>query len=131
MFPSVVILIGVWAWLKQTVREYSVLPEGLSSSSAHIRNHRAFYTMCIVRQEYSKGPDNMDLPYPSLSPTAVPMILYQNSVCASLNPVRLSLILAISNPGIAESLLTVSMFTVKRHLDLAIILATHTARVAC
>src|SRR4051812_23617204 len=73
----------------------------------------AFFTLCIVRQENSEGPDNMDLRYPPLSPTAAP-------VCASLNPlnVRLSLTLEMPNPGIADSLLTVSM-SVKCHLDLA------------
>ena len=111
-----------------------VLPEGLVSSSRHICYHRAPCTVCIIRQEYSEGPDNMDLRYPPLSPTAAPMVVHQNSVCASLNPldvVRLSLILVILNPGIADSLLTVSMFTVKCHLDLAKILATHIVKVEC
>jgi len=56
----------------------------------------------------------MDLRYPPLSPTAAPMIVHQNSVCVSLGPlnVRLPLILVNPNPGIAESLLTVSMSTV-------------------
>jgi hypothetical protein len=66
----------------------------------------------------------MDLRYPLLSATA--------ALCASLDPldvVRLSLILVILNPGIADSLLTVSMFTVKCHLDLAKILAAHIVKV--
>jgi hypothetical protein len=64
----------------------------------------------------------MDLRYPPLSPTATPMIVYQNSVCASLNPldvVRLPLILGMPNLGIADALLTVSMSAVKCHFDLA------------
>jgi hypothetical protein len=43
------------------------------------------------------------------------MIVRRNPACASLNPldvVGLSLILGVPNPGIAESLLTVSMFMV-------------------
>ena len=66
----------------------------------------------IVRQEYSEGPDNMDLRYPPLSPTAAPMIVHQNSVCVSSLDVRPPLILVNPNPGIVESLLTVSMSTV-------------------
>jgi hypothetical protein len=56
----------------------------------------------------------MDLRYPPLSPTAAPMTVYQNLVCVSLGPldVRPPLILVNQNPGIAESLLTVGMFTV-------------------
>jgi hypothetical protein len=82
----------------------------------------------------------MDLRSPPLSPTAAPMIVHQNSVCVSLSldvrlplvvhqnsvcvssgpldvrlpleVVRLPLILGNPNPGIAESLLTVSMSTV-------------------
>jgi hypothetical protein len=77
--------------------------------------------MYIVRQEYSEGRDNVDLRYPPLSPTAAPMIVHQNSVCVFLSPldVRLSLILENPNPGMAESLLTVSMSTVIYYLDLA------------
>jgi hypothetical protein len=74
----------------------------------------------------------MDLRYPPLSSIAAPMTVYQNSVCASLDPldvVRLSLILGIPNPGIAESLLIVSMSTAKCYLDLAKIIITHIARV--
>jgi hypothetical protein len=76
------------------------LHEGLVSSSRHICDHRASCTVCIVRQEYSEGPDNLDLRYPPLSPTAAPMIVHQNSVCVSLNPldVRLPLILGMPNP---------------------------------
>jgi hypothetical protein len=42
------------------------------------------------------------------------MIVHQNSVCVSLGPldVRLPLILVSPNPGIAESLSTVSISTV-------------------
>jgi hypothetical protein len=65
----------------------------------------------------------MDLRSPPLSLTAAPMIVHQNSVCVSLSlspldvrlpleVVRLPLILGNPNPGIAESLLTVSMSTV-------------------
>ena len=99
-----------------------VLPEGLVFPLRHIYDHRAPCTVCIVRQEYSEGPDNLDLPYPPLSSTAAPMIVHQNSVCASLDPlnvVKLPLILGIPNPGVADSLLTVSMSTVKCYLDLA------------
>ena len=51
--------------------------------------------------------DRIDLRFPPLSPTAVPVIVHQNSVCVSLGPldVRLPLILVNPNPGIAESLL--------------------------
>jgi len=61
----------------------------------------------IVRQEYTEGPDNMDLRYSPLSPTVVPMIVHQNSVYVSLSPldVRLPLILVNPNPGIVEPLL--------------------------
>ena len=55
----------------------------------------------------------MDLLYPPRS---------QNSVCASLNPlkvVNLTLILGILHPGVADPLLIVSMFTAKHHRDLA------------
>src|SRR4051794_5648040 len=54
----------------------------------------------------------MDLRYPPLSPTAAPIVVCQNSVYASLDPldvVRLPLILGTPNPGIADSLLTVSI----------------------
>jgi len=97
------------------------LPEVLASLSGHICNYRVLCTVCIVRQEYSEGRGNMDLRYPPLSPTAAPMVVHQNSVYASLDPldVRLPLILGMPNPGIADSLLTVSMSTVKDHLDLA------------
>ena len=64
----------------------------------------------------------MGLRYSSLSTTA--------AVCASFDPldvVRLPLILVLLNPGIADSLLIVSIFTVKYHLDLAKILITHIA----
>jgi len=59
-----------------------------------------------------RGPDNIDLRYSPLSPTAAPMIVHQNSVCVSLNVVGLSLILGGLNHGISDSLLTVSMQTV-------------------
>jgi hypothetical protein len=62
----------------------------------------------------------MDLRYPPLSPTAAPMVVCQNSVCASLNPLTLGMPI----PGIADSLLIVSMSTVKYK-----ILATHIASV--
>jgi hypothetical protein len=55
------------------------------------------------------------------------MVVYQNSVYASFDPldvVRLLLILGMPNPGIADSLLTVSMSTVKYK-----ILVTHIASV--
>jgi hypothetical protein len=85
------------------------LPEGLTTPSGHICSHRAFCTVSIVRQEYSEGPDNnnMDLRFPPLSPTAALMVVHQDSVCASLDPldVRLPLILVMPNPGIADSLL--------------------------
>jgi hypothetical protein len=56
----------------------------------------------------------MNLRYPLLSPTAAPIIVHQNPAYVSLSPlnVRLLLILGNPNPGIAESLLTVSMPTV-------------------
>jgi hypothetical protein len=51
------------------------------------------------------------------------MIVHQNSVCVSLSlgplDVGLPLILGDPNPGIVESLLTVSMSTVIYCLDLA------------
>jgi hypothetical protein len=56
-----------------------------------------------------------DLRYPPLSPTAAPMIVHRNSACASLDlldVVRLPLILEIPNPGVAESLSTMSISTV-------------------
>jgi hypothetical protein len=61
----------------------------------------------------------MDLRYPPLSSTAAPIVVHQDPVCASLDhlDVRLPLILGMPNPGIADSLLTVSMSTVKCHLD--------------
>src|SRR5436305_8136324 len=52
------------------------------------------------------------LRYSPLSPTATPMIVHRNSACASLNPLNVAGLLLIPNPGIAESLLTVSMSTV-------------------
>jgi hypothetical protein len=82
------------------------------ASSGRIWNHHALCTISIVRQEYSEGRDNVDLRYPPLSPTAAPMIVRQNSVCVSLSlgplKVALPLILVNPNPGIAESLSTVS-----------------------
>ena len=77
------------------------LPEVMTSSSGHICNHRVLCTMYLVRQEYSEGLDNMDLRYLPLSPTAAPMVLCQNSVCASLDAldlVRLHLILGMPSP---------------------------------
>jgi hypothetical protein len=64
----------------------------------------------------------MDLRYSPLLPTAVPMMMVRpNLACASLDVVRLCLILGIPNPGIVESLLTVSISTV----DLVWNIATH------
>src|SRR5271154_1820535 len=87
----------------------------MASSLGSICNHRALYTRYIIRQENSEGPDNIDLRFPPLSPTAVPVIVHQNSVCVSLAPlhvsslgplhVRLPLILVNPNPGIVEPLL--------------------------
>jgi hypothetical protein len=99
-----------------------VLPEGLVSSSRHICYHRAPCTVCIIRQEYSERPDNLDLRYLPLPATAALMVVHQNSVCASLHPldvVRLPVILRMPNPGVADSLLTVSLSIVKCYLDLA------------
>ena len=62
----------------------------------------------------------MDLRFPPLSPTAPRMIVHRNSACASLDPldvVRLPLILGVPNPGIAETLSTVSMSTVDLVLE--------------
>jgi hypothetical protein len=96
----------------------------MASSSGRICDHRAFYTMCVVRQEYSEGPGNKDLRFAPLSPTAAPMTVYQYSICASsssdplkvvrlpLNVVRPPPILEIPNPGIAESPLTVSISSI-------------------
>jgi hypothetical protein len=86
----------------------------MTSSSGRICDHRALYTGYIIRQEYSEGPDNIDLRYSPLLPTVAPMIVHQNSACVSLGllNVRLPLILVNPNPGIAESLLIVSMSTV-------------------
>ena len=36
------------------------LPEDVVASSGRICDHRALYTVYIVRQEYTEGPDNMD-----------------------------------------------------------------------
>jgi hypothetical protein len=82
-------------------------PGDMVSSLGRICNHRVLYTGCIIRQEYSEGPDNIDLRFPPLSPTAVPVIVHQNSVYVSLSPlhVRLPLILVNPNPGIVEPLL--------------------------
>jgi hypothetical protein len=74
----------------------------------------------------------MDLRYSSLSPTAAAMVVDQNSIYASSNSLgvlRLHLIVGLRNLGIADSLLTVSMFTLKFHFNLAKILTTHIARV--
>jgi hypothetical protein len=72
------------------------LLEGFPLWLGHICNHRAFYTVYFVRQEYSEGPDNMDLRYSPLSPTAALIVADQDSIYASLNPLdvlRLLLIL--------------------------------------
>ena len=96
------------------------LPEGVASSSGRIYNHRALCTMYMVRQEYSEGPDNIASHYLPLSLTATPMVVHQNLVCAFLDRLIVvypPLIQGILNPGIPDSLLTVSMSTVKCHLD--------------
>jgi hypothetical protein len=35
-------------------------PEEMVPPLGRICNHRALYTGCIIRQEYSEGPDNID-----------------------------------------------------------------------
>jgi hypothetical protein len=96
-------------------------PEDVASSSGCICNHRALCTVYIwYRQEYSEGPDNIALHHLSLSSTAAPMVVHQNLVCAFLDHlivVNPPLILGILNPGIPDSLLTVSMSIVKCHFD--------------
>jgi hypothetical protein len=80
-----------------------------------------FALYLLLNKSILRGPDNVDLRCSPLSPTAAPVVVHQDSVYASLNPldVRLSLILGVLNLGIADSLLTVSISTVKCHLDLA------------
>jgi hypothetical protein len=77
----------------------------------------ALFALCVL-SGWSILRDQIiwtDLPYQPVSLTALPVIVHRNSAWASLDPldvVRLSLILGVPNPGIAESLLTVSMSTV-------------------
>ena len=62
----------------------------------------------------------MALHLPSISLTAVPTFVHPSSIYAySVDVVGFHLILRMTNPGIVDPLLTMSMSTIKYYFDMA------------
>lgn len=92
--------------------EIYALPRVTSASLRHICSHHVFYTMIIIRHNNSIEAENVVL-------HSLPLLLTVAPLAVHLNVVRVYLILGTLNPGIVDSLLIVSIFTVTYYLNLA------------